>query len=162
MRRRAAILLLLFASAIPAFADGFDSVAKKVESRYGVRRTHPHLIGFALFLAKPATWGSGVGGLRVAAFEAEGRRFNPSMPELDAIVRGSVGQGWRPFVRITSNRSGEATVIYAKADRKRMRLLIASVEHSDISIVQMHVDGKAFQRWAGDPGGEAKHAAHHR
>jgi len=65
-------------------------------------------------------------------------------------------------VRVTSNRSGEATVIYARPDGKRMRLLIASVERSDISIVQVHVDGKAFRRWADDPGGEAEHAAHHR
>jgi len=160
MRCIAAILLLLSASVIPAFADGFDSVVEKIESHYGVRRTHPHLIGFALFLAKPATRGSGVGGLKVAAFEAEGRRFNPSMSQLDTIVRESVGREWRPFVRVESRRSGEATVIYAHADGKHMRMLVASVERSDISIVQMQIDGKAFKRWADDPEGEARHTAH--
>jgi len=160
MKRIGAVLILLCAFAVPAPADGFDSVVEKMESHYGVRRIHPRLVGFALFLAKPATWGSGVGGLKVAAFEAEGRRLNPSMSELDTIARESVGREWRPFVRVDSRRSGEATVIYANADGKQMRMLVASVERGDISIVQMNIDGEAFKRWADNPEGEAKHTAH--
>src|SRR5512145_3369951 len=102
MRRPGAVLLLLLAFAMPAAADGFDSVVKKVESHYGVHRLFPRLIGFALFVAKPATWGSGVGGVKVAVFEAEGRTFNPSMAELDGIVQASIGREWRPFVRVDS------------------------------------------------------------
>jgi hypothetical protein len=160
MKRIGAVLLALFAFAIPTFADEFSSVAKRIESHYGVRRTHPHLIGFALFLTKPATWGSGVGGLKVAAFEAENRAFTPSIPELDKIVRDSIGREWRPFVRVDSRRDGEATVIYTNFSGNRMRMLIASIERDDISVVQMKIDGKVFKRWADDPKDEANGVNH--
>ncbi|MBN1566688.1 MAG: hypothetical protein JXA73_02500 [Acidobacteria bacterium] len=156
MKRIGVMLLVVLMLATPAFADGFDSVTKRVESHYGVRRTHPHLIGFALFFVKPAIWGSGVGGLKVAVFEKEGRAFSPSMSELDRIVQESVGQNWRPFVRVDSRRSGEATVIYVNCSGKRMQMLVASVDQGDITVVQMKVSQKAFKRWKNDPEGEAE------
>ncbi len=160
MKRPGAVLLLLLAFAMPAVADGFDSVVKKVESHYGVHRLFPRLIGFALFFAKPATWGSGVGGLKVAVFEAEGRTFNPLISELDEIVQTSIGGEWRPFVRVDSRRNGEATVIYANPRGKKLHMLVATVERGDICVVQMKINQKAFKRWRDDPKSEADHTAH--
>ncbi len=158
MKRIGVFLVVLLASVTPAFAEGFDSVAQKIESQYGIRRTHPRLIGFALFFVKPATWGSGVGGLKVAVFEKEGRTFSPSMSELDRLVQESVGQNWRPFVRVDSRRSGEVTVIYVNCSGKKMQMLVASADHGDITVVQMKINQKAFMRWRNDPEGEAEHS----
>jgi hypothetical protein len=33
------------------------------------------------------------------------------------------------------------------------------IERSDISVVQMKIDGKAFSRWMADPEGEAERTA---
>jgi hypothetical protein len=78
---------------------------------------------------------------------------------LDKIVQESVGQEWRPFVRVDSRRTGEATVIYRSFSGKRLRMLIATVESSDITVVQMKIDGKALDRWMEDPKGEAERTA---
>ncbi len=160
MKRTAAILIVLSALAIPVSADDFDSLAKGVESHYGSRRIFPHLIGFALFFAKPATWGSGVGGLKVAVFESENRSFNPSISELDKVVRESIGRQWQPFVRVDSRIKDEATVVYTSFAGKHLRMLLATVERGDISVVHMKIKGKALARWMDDPEGEAERSAH--
>jgi len=49
MKRLGSALLILVVLALPASADEFNSVVKGIESHYGIHRTHPHLINFALF-----------------------------------------------------------------------------------------------------------------
>jgi hypothetical protein len=143
MRRLGAAAIIIIVLAIPASADEFGAVVKRIESHYGIQRTHPRLIGFVLFFAKSAMWGSGISGLKVAAFEGENRTFTPSLQELDQIMVGSLGLKWQPFVRVDSRKDGEATVIYA--------------DFSD-SVVQMKLSTKAIRRWMADP--ESEVAAH--
>jgi len=162
MRQTAAIGFLLVVMSIPAFADDFDTVAKAIESHYGIHRISPALMGFASFIAKPALWGSGVGGLKIAVFEDEGRNLAPSVRDLDQIMIGSLNLKWQPFVRVDSRRGGEAVVIYSKVDGKHMTMLIGTVERSDISLVQIRVNPKAFQEWEANPEDKAKNAAHTR
>jgi hypothetical protein len=144
---------------IPACADDFSSVVKGIESHYGICRVHPHLVGFALFLAKPAMWSRDVSGLKVAVFEKENRAFTPSLQELDKIMIASLSPEWQPFVRVSSRREGEATVIYINLSGKHMGMLIATIERSEIAVVHLKVDGKAIERWMQDPINEAKDAS---
>jgi hypothetical protein len=160
MSRIGAIALLLAVLAIPASADDFSTVVKQVESHYGVRQLHPRLIGFMFFLLKPAMWGSGVSGMRVAAFEEETRSFTPSTTDLEKIMRRALSPKWKPFVRVDSRRDGEATVLYADVSGKHMHLIVASVERHEIAVVQMKIGDKAFKRWYGDPAAEARGVAH--
>lgn len=162
MRGTTAIGLLLVMMSIPAFADEFNAAAKAIESHYGIRRLSPALMGFASFIAKPAMWGSGVGGLKIAVFEDEGRTLTPSVRELDQLMLGSLDGKWQPFVRVDSRRDGEAVVIYSKVDGKHMIMLIGSVDRSDISLVQIRVNPKAFQEWEASPKDKAKNATHKR
>ncbi len=161
MRRRVALVYVLLALALPAAADdGFGAVVKGIEAHYGIRRLHPHLIGFTMFLAKPMMWGSGAGSMKVAVFEEDGRSFTASLTELDAIVAKSVGRQWRPFVRVDSRRDGEATVIYTSFSGKHMRMLIATVEHDSIAVVHMKISKGGIRKWMADPEGEAKDSSH--
>ena len=161
MKRLGAIGLVCIVLSLPAFADDFDAAAKAIESHYRISRLHPHLIGFASFLVKPAMWGSGVGGLKIAVFEQEeGRIFTPSVRELDQVMLASLNARWRPFVRVDSRKDNEAVVIYSNVDGKHMTMLIGSVERSDITLVQIRINPKAFQEWQANPKDKAKNASH--
>ncbi len=156
--------LLAIAVALPAAgADrDFNAVVKGIERQYGIRRSHPHLLGFALFFAKPATWGSGVHGLKLAVFE-DGHRTsrNVSLADLDGIVSQTLGPEWRPFVRVQSRRDHENTVIYARFSGKQMKMLIASAEHDGLTVVQLDMRESAIKRWAADPQDEARASQRH-
>jgi hypothetical protein len=160
MKRARLAVLLVFVLAIPASADEFGSLVKGIESHYGIRRIHPHLIGFALFLAKPAMWGSGAGGLRVAVFENENGTFKPSAEAVDRIMLSSLGPNWRPFVRVHSRRNGENTIIYADCSSNKMHMLIAAIEQNELTLVRLRVKGKGIRRWMADPESEAKTRKH--
>jgi hypothetical protein len=160
MSRIGAIALVLVVLSIPASADDFSSVVKQVESHYGVRQLHPRLIGFALFFFKPAMWGSGVSGLKVAAFEEEKRTFTSSTTDLEKIMRTTLSPKWKPFVRVDSRRDGEAAVVYADFSGKHMHMLVASVERHEIAVVQMKISDKALKRWYEDPAAEARGVSH--
>jgi hypothetical protein len=160
VKRVGAVALLLLFWVVPASADEFGSVVKGIEAHYRVRRIHPHLIGFVLFFAKPVTWGSGVGGLKVAVFEDEGKPFQPSSQDVDRILATSLGPKWRPFVRVHSRRDNEETVMYASFKGKKMQMLIASVEAREIVVVRLRLKSKAIRRWVADPTNEAQSASH--
>ena len=159
MKRLVAVALVLLLLAAPAFADEFGNLVKGIETHYGIRPIHPHLIGFALFLAKPATWGSGVGGLKVAVFEGEDKPLQASVQEVDRIMRTSLGPHWRPFIRIHSRRNNEDTVIYASCKGNEMQMFIASVDRNEMSVVRLKLKPKAISRWMADPENEAQSAS---
>ena len=156
MRRLGLFVLFVFVLTVPSSADEFKAVVEKIESHYGIRRIHPQLIGFALFLAKPAMWGSGAGGLKVAVFEDENGAFKPSSQEVERIMLSSLGSKWQPFVRVHSPRKGEDTMIYANCSGKEMRMVIAAVERNELTLVRMSIKEKGIIRWMADPESEAK------
>ncbi len=160
--RRILVVLLLLAVALPAAAadHGFKAVVKGIEKHYGIKRSHPHLLGMVLFFAKPATWGSGVSGLKLAVFEAEGHDFTTSANDLDHLVADSVGPEWRPFVRVDSRRDHESSVIYTSFAGKKMRMLIASVERGEISVVHLQVSENGIREWMDEPAAKARHHSH--
>ncbi len=161
MRRMVAVLLLLAVALPAAAADrGFTAVVKGIEKHYGIRRSHPHLLGLTLFFAKPATWGSGVSGLKLAVFEDEGRDFTTSAADLDRLVADAVGPEWRPFVRVDSQRDHETSVIYTSFAGKKMRMLIASVERGEISVVHLQISEKDIREWMDEPAAKARHHSH--
>ena len=159
--RRLGVVLLLFVIAVPAVAGNrdFKNVVKGVEKHYGLRRSHPYLLGFAMFVGKPAMWGSGASGLKLAVFEDEKRDFTAQAADLDRIVAEAVGPKWQRFVRVNSRKSGESTVIYVSFAGKQMRMMIATVERGEIAVVHVQVSEKEIGKWMDDPGGEAK--GHH-
>jgi len=160
MKRIGAIGLVLIALSTPIFADDFDAVAKGIETHYSIHRVSPLLIGFESLIAKPALWGSGAGGLRIATFENENRALEPSVIELEQVMLAALAPIWQPFVRVDSRKDGEAVVIYSIVKDKHVTLLIGSVERNDISLVQISLSPKAFEDWKADPKEKAQSAAH--
>jgi hypothetical protein len=159
MRRIGTIGLVWIALAISAFADDFDAVVKGIESHYGVHQVSPRLIGFASFFAKPAMWGSGTGGLRIAAFEGNAGAIKPSMQELDQVMVSFLNSTWQPFVHVNSQKEAEAVVIYTTVEGKNMTMLIGSLERSGISLVQIRLNPAAFEEWRENIKDKAKNAS---
>ncbi len=146
MYMRALALFLAAAAVSPAADREFDRLAKAVESHLGVRRTHIPLLGVANFFVK-AGRPHGARGFKLALFED--LRIRPEDgADLDRVM-AEAAAGLHPMVRARSNRDGERTYVYTDAGFSK--LLIASFERDEATVVQVNLDAKAFFRALADP-----------
>ena len=159
MKRLGKIVLSLAMLAIPAFADEFSAVVKNMESRHGIRRANPHLIGLAGLIANPIMWGSDANRFQIASFENEDSASMPNLQELDQILTVSLSENWKPFLQLGSRKDGKATAIYADITGHNLRLLIGSIEGNSVGFVQMELDEKAVARMLTNLKGVAQAAA---
>jgi hypothetical protein len=143
------LLALLLAASSAAFGAGneFDRLVKAVESHFGVRRTYVPLMGFANFIVNVAR-PEGARGFKLAIFEDF--RGDPADPELDRIMERAAG-GAVPMVRTHSRRDGEASYIYLSEAGKVSRVLIATFERHEATIVEVKVDMDRLVRLLDDP-----------
>jgi hypothetical protein len=146
MKRPLTISLFLILFAIPVFADDFSVVVKNVESRHGIRRANPHLVGLASMIANPMIWGSDAERFQIASFENEDAASRPGLQDLDQIYMASLSSNWHPLFQLVSRKDGKATSIYTDFSGQNVRVLIGSIEGNAIGVVQMEVDEKAIAR----------------
>lgn len=163
MRRLWIAVLIAVAIALPAAgADGsFESLVNRVEQQCNIRRSHPHLLGFGLFMAKPITWFSGVHEVKLAIFEGE--RLNAQgIPGtgFDRIISQTLGPDWHPIVRVQSRREHGATIIYASCSGKHMRMLIATAEPQEFTMIHAKIGEGPIKKWLADPQDEARGGMH--
>lgn len=145
---------LALAAAAPAGDRDFDAVVKGIESHYGVKRTSIPLFGMVKLIVKVAR-PSGVKQLDVALFE-DVRMDAPEADDIDAIMQGAVGNRWRPMVRVRS-RDRESAYIYYREDGRNFRLLVASFERGEASVVELSVPPEMLAEWIRDPAGMNGH-----
>jgi len=116
---------------------GFDAVVHGIESRY---HAHANRIPFMMLIsgvAGIATHG-GVRGLHVAEIEYLDGPVDGA--ELNALVEQRVGKGWERIIRETSRDGEDQSLIYAKPDGDRMGMLVVSLDHHEMNVVQVSVD----------------------
>lgn len=139
MRVRLMALLLIAASAIYAGDKEFDRIVQAIESHYGTTRTHIPLMGMADFFVKVAR-PAGTSGFKLAVFEnlgsfpAYGRHT-----ELDQFMRGISGNGLHPLVRVHSRVNDELIYIYAGEIGRSTRMLIATFQRNDATVIEVKV-----------------------
>jgi hypothetical protein len=131
----------------------FNAAVSSIESAYHVHRQHVPMIGMVSFCAHIATGGA-VKGLKIAAFD-DGSVL-PDSPDLPALLQATLGSGWS--LMVDSRSSGEQDAIYAHPEGHRMRLLIASYDHGDLSVVRVDLDATQLVKWMDDPVRHAHHA----
>ena len=150
---RPRLLALLLAASSAAFGAGneFDRLVKAVESHFGVRQTHIPLMGFASFVVSVAR-PEGARGFKIAIFED--LRAVGDDGALDRIMRRA-SEGLTPLVTVRSRRDGESTYIYASGEGKVTRMLIASFERREATIVEVRMDMRQLLRALDDPGSAA-------
>jgi hypothetical protein len=138
------VLVAVVFCALPLHAD-FNRLARIVEHRSGAKRIWIPFFGLARFVVH-AAHPKGVHDVQLATFE--GGDFRETI--LDA--KDVLGDGFRPLVRVHSNRRDESTMIYARpAGGNLMTLLIFSADGDDTTLVQVTVDAERVGREVMEP-----------
>lgn len=153
MSRTLLVAVLALAAAAPARAGSdHDRLVRAIEARYEARHHGVPL----LWLAKLLVSDPCLRGLKIAVFEDFPAR-RASLRDLEDVVRGSVGRGWRPFVSVASGE--ELTVVYARPRGRGLTLLVATVEDEELTVVQMETEGEALREWVEQPAVRARRDA---
>ena len=139
MRSRLLTLLLAAASATYAGGNEFDRIVKAIESHYGTSPTHIPLMGMANFLVKVAR-PAGTSGFKLAIFQnLESSPSYGPRAELDQFMRGLSGSGLHPLVRVHSRGNSESTYIYAGELGGSTKMLIATFQRNEATVVEVKV-----------------------
>ena len=134
MNRRIAAILFAALVSLPAYA-GFDEVAAGLHAKLG---SSTYIPGFAFIrLGFRMTHFDGVHDLQLAVFEGK-HGMDPR--EADHLMSSRIGRGYSPMVRVRSNRNGEWSFIYARAEGDLMDLVVLTCDHEDTVLVRVVVD----------------------
>lgn len=139
-------------AAVPAIAasgEAFDSVVVGIEHEFSIHSRRFPMPNFASGLARVVTWG-GVKRVRMAKFENVGSGVNADA--LESVIRDTLGSSWHPFVTDRNRESGEATFIFEHPSHRSMLLMIANLDNSELSLIQVKLGEKRLEAWLSHPG----------
>jgi hypothetical protein len=146
------IVMSALAASMSFAADReFNEIVRSLSNEFHTRPVHIPMFGLVnavLFTARPA----GTKHLDVAIFE----NFHPGDDagrDVEAILKNATGGRWIPFVRVISRRKGsqEQTYVYMRHENKGCRLLVASIEANEATVVQLNLNPDGVQRWLREP-----------
>ena len=130
----------------------FNEIVRSFSQEFHTRPTRiPFVFGLVnafLFTAQPA----GTKHLDVAIFED----FNAARAagrDVETILKDATSGRWTPFVKVRSRHNGseEQTFIYMRQEAKGCRLLVAAIEPSEATVVQLNLNPEAVQKWLNQP-----------
>jgi hypothetical protein len=134
----AAALMALMASGAAFGGDAeFDRIVKAIESHYGTRPLHIPFLGVASFFVKVAR-PDGASGFKLAVFEDLKSAADPGeWRERDRFMDTLSGSNLHPLVRVHSRRNGEATYIFMGPASTSTRVLIATFERNEATVIEV-------------------------
>jgi hypothetical protein len=136
---------LLAVLMLPSFAlfgadREFDGIVKAVEAHYGVKRTHIPLMGVANLFVKVAR-PAGTSGFKLALFEnLNSASQYGDTADLDGLFDNLSAGGLRPMIRVHSRRNGESTYICTGEIGKSTKMLIATFDRNQATVVEVQVN----------------------
>ncbi len=159
MRRVCAILLACgtFAPCALAGDHAFAEIVGAISSEYHARPVHIPFFGLAktvVFVARPA----GTRQIDIAIFEDLETEGHDSAA-LARRISEMAAPGWKPFVQVRSNVTGETTLVFVQSEKAGTRLLVAALQRREATVVQLKVNPDALRRWLDDPAGEIANTA---
>ena len=150
---RLGVLALSLAAATAAYgADReFDRIVSAIEHHYGVPRTHIPLMGVANLFVKVAR-PAGTSGFKLAVFEdlPSPSAFGDRM-DLDHFMDDICRGGLHALVVTHSRRDGESTYILAGGIGKSSKLLIATFERHEATVIEVQVNLDKLLKMIGSP-----------
>jgi hypothetical protein len=154
-RGLAAVLMALAASGTAFGGDAeFDRIVKAIETRYGTRPMHIPFMGVANFVVK-VTRPEGASGFKLAVFEGVKDLGSESDPgawrERDRFMDTLVSSHLHPLVRVHSRRDNEATYIFMGTASKSTRILIATFERDEATVIEVKANIEKLLRSLQDP-----------
>jgi len=154
-----AIGLLLGALCWPALGAerDFETVVGAIEGHLGVHRTHIPMMGFAkLFVRVSAP--SGAHGFELATFED--LSYSPErLRDFRAAVSNALGSSWRSMVQVHAQGRGEYTGIFVRGQGGHLRMMIATIEAHEATVVEIQLSPARLFDWLRSPGTMGKHAS---
>lgn len=149
------LVALLVLVANTAFArDEFDEIVSHIESHYHVRHNHGFLMAVAGLVVNVSH--VGVKGMRTAIFDDQ-QLIGSSDREFDEVMRKTLKAGWRPVVRHYSRRKGECTYIYARAEGKEIKVLVANLDPNDAVVFEARINPKRLEEFINEHSSPSKH-----
>jgi len=142
----------LAASGVVLVGDSeFDHVVKAIETHYHAKRTHIPFLGIAnvaVKIAHPA----GASEFKLAVFEDLGEITDQDKQELDQFMHSLSSARLHPLVRQRSRRDRQSVYIFASGDEeKSTRMLIATFERDEATVIQVKVDINELLKWIDSP-----------
>ncbi|HLK18416.1 MAG TPA: hypothetical protein VKT81_05645 [Bryobacteraceae bacterium] len=151
MTSRFLAVFLVASGAVLVAESEFDHVVKEIEVHYHTKRTHIPFLGLANLVVKVAR-PAGTSEFKLAIFEDLKAIDEGDEQDLDRFMRGISSSRLRPLVREHSRRDGESVYIYADNDDMRAtRMLIATFQRDQATVVEVKVDMNALIKWIGSP-----------
>jgi hypothetical protein len=141
MKRLLGVALL--AIWIPALlpASEFDELVREFSRQTGSEQTHIPFFGIARFVVA-VSHPAGTSDLRLAVFEHP----NVCPRDFARVADEIVGGRWNRILRAQS-RKGDSTNIYTRRDGNHLRLLVATVDRSDATFVEMRIKPEALMKF---------------
>ena len=142
--------LLILCGAVTARDHEFDAIVQRVEARCQTSHTRIPFFGFANFLVKVVR-PAGASDLKLAVFEDMRRPIFTGEDDFTSLMQGALGMDWRPFVRVQDRRNGELTCMYASTSGSQWKLLIASMERRDATLIRIKLNPEGMLKWIEQP-----------
>lgn len=136
MRGRVLAVLLMAASAAFGGDAEFERIVKAIETHYGTHPMHIPFMGVASLIVKVAH-PEGASGLKVAIFDDLKSSDANEWRERDHFIDGLLGPNLHQLVRVHSRRNNEATYIFMGPESKSTRVLIATFERNEATVVEV-------------------------
>jgi hypothetical protein len=145
---KARFLAVFLAAAVAAVAGDaeFDHVVKAIESHYGTKRMHVPFLGLASFAVKVAH-PAGASEFKLAIFE----NLDADPFELNHFMNDLASPTLHPLVRVRSRQDQQASYIYAGEIGKSTRMLIATFQRNEATLIEVKVDMDTLLKWINNP-----------
>ncbi|MGA2215332.1 MAG: hypothetical protein ABSH31_18810 [Bryobacteraceae bacterium] len=153
---KAALILaagcMLFCAVLEGAEREFNDIVRAVSDELHARPLRiPFfgLVNFATSVAHPA----GVKHIDLAVFEDLDLDAHAARNITEAIQR--LDRGWKPFVQVRSRNHGreESVLVYIRDAGSDCKLLVASVETEEVTVVELKLDPASLEVWLnGDRG----------
>jgi hypothetical protein len=152
MRRLGGFLLvalgvaLLIAQGVHASetnTDSFDGLVKSLSTHYAVRPKSVPMMWMVSLCARGMTHG-GVRGMRVVQLDSSHEMQDRA--GFEETVSSKLGEDWSRAIR-QWEASGDESLIYMRAEDKRMELIIVSLNHKELDLVRMSMNPEQFAKW---------------
>ncbi len=151
MKVRWLVVLLAVSSAAFGADREFDHIVQAIESHYGTTRTRIPFMGVANLFVKVAR-PAGTSDFRLAVFEnLQGSPEYRDQAELDHFMSHLSVGGMHPLVRVHSRRDGESTYIYAGEVGRSTRMLLATFQRNEATVIEVKVSLSTLLNWIKSP-----------
>jgi hypothetical protein len=148
--RRILTSIVMLCGIVAAGDREFDSIVRLVEARCQTSRMRIPFFGLANFFVKVVR-PAGASDLKLAVFEDLRRPIFDQEEDFASLMGGALGPDWRPFVRVQNRRANELTCMYARSSGNQWKLLIASMERREATLIRIKLNPEGMLKWVAKP-----------